>query len=75
MKKGSSIGEKLCNYWQEACSQSSRIGFFVSQDELTHPRAYITFWSAPVSDGRGVSSDIVMVCWLDRGHHKGRAML
>ena len=46
----------------------------MSQDKLTQPRAYSAFWSAPASDERGVSSDSVTVCWLERGQHKGKLM-
>ena len=43
----------------------------MSQDESTHPRASIVFWSVPASDGRGMLSDSMRVWWMGRGQYKG----
>ena len=75
LKKDSYIGTKVSGSWKLAYSQRSRRGFVMSQDESTQPRLSNTFWSAPVSDGREISSDSVTVWWLGRGQHKGREML
>ena len=39
------------------------------------PRSSSAFRGVPASDGRGVSSDSVIVWCLDRGQHKGKTML
>ena len=75
MKKDSSIRTKVSGSWRAACSQRSRKGFLVIQDELTQPRASIVFWSASATDGRGMLSDSVTVWWLGRVQHKGISML
>ena len=75
LNKESSIGTNLSKYWRAACSQRSRRGLFMSQDESTQPGVSSALWSAPASGGRGISSDIVTVWWLGRGHHKGISML
>ena len=75
LEKDSSIGENVSGSWQAACSQRFRRGFLVIQDKSTQPRAYSAFWSAPASNGRGVSSDSVTEWWMGRGQHKGRAIL
>ena len=61
---------KVYGLCQAVCSQSFRIGFLVSQVKSTQPRASSAFWSAPASNVRGVSSDIVTVWWLGRFQHK-----
>ena len=75
LKKDCSIGTNVSGCWRAACRQRPRRGFFVSQEELTQPRASSVFWSALASNGRGESSDSVTVWWMGRGQHKGRAML
>ena len=75
LKKDSSIGKNSSGSWRSSCSQRSRRGFFVVQDKSTQPWASSALWTASASDVRGVLSDSVMLWWMDRGHHKGRAIL
>ena len=60
--------------WQATCSHRPRRGFVVSQYELTQSRAFNAFCGAPVSNGRGISSDSMKLRWQGRYRNKGRAM-
>ena len=74
LKKDSSTGTKVSVSWRASCSQTSRRGFILIQDELTQPRASSVFCSVQASNGRGVSSNSITVWWLGRDYHKGREM-
>ena len=44
----------------------------MSQDKSTQPRASSAFWSKPVSNGKGMLYDSMILWWLGRFQNKGR---
>ena len=74
LKKDSYTGKKVSRSWRSACSQRSKRGSVMSQGYLVQPRVSNTFWGAPESNRRGISSNSVTVWWMGRLTYKGRAM-